>query len=264
MKKLILIIALLCISTSALAVEPIDWSKSYALSTAIQAVVSAGGAAAPTYLLSENFDGASACGDGSHTNCQVTWTESGSGTKNYDVAGLETGSDKALSINSTANAGYDYVSIASQSEFWGYFIFQMDTIINQGGFDKFFGFIRDRWWDAVWVSVYPGGTGELCYVIDSAQECTVAQLSADTTYHVWVHYKAASASPGNDGIIELAFSTSAGTKPTSGNNYKAKTNHNTKETCNMISMGGRDATNINTIIFDKIRVDDVEIGASPQ
>jgi hypothetical protein len=45
MKKLILIIALLCISTSAMAVEPIDWSKSYALSTAIQAVVSAGGAA---------------------------------------------------------------------------------------------------------------------------------------------------------------------------------------------------------------------------
>lgn len=45
MKKLILIIALLCISTSALAVEPIDFSKSYALSTAIQAAVSAGGAA---------------------------------------------------------------------------------------------------------------------------------------------------------------------------------------------------------------------------
>jgi hypothetical protein len=45
MKKLILIIALLCISTSALAVEPIDFSKSYAL-TAIQAAVSAGGAAA--------------------------------------------------------------------------------------------------------------------------------------------------------------------------------------------------------------------------
>jgi hypothetical protein len=47
MKKLILIIALLCISTSALAVEPIDWSRTYALSTAIQAAVSAGGAAAP-------------------------------------------------------------------------------------------------------------------------------------------------------------------------------------------------------------------------
>jgi hypothetical protein len=46
MKKLILIIAILCISTPALSVEPIDFSKSYALSTAIQAVVSAGGAAA--------------------------------------------------------------------------------------------------------------------------------------------------------------------------------------------------------------------------
>jgi hypothetical protein len=54
MKKLILIIALLCISTSALAVEPIDFSKSYALSTAIQAVVSAGAAAASYALVASS------------------------------------------------------------------------------------------------------------------------------------------------------------------------------------------------------------------
>jgi hypothetical protein len=66
MKKLILIIALLCISTSALAVEPIDWSrtKTYALSTAIQAAVGAGGAAAlscntttPTFANTTQNDG---------------------------------------------------------------------------------------------------------------------------------------------------------------------------------------------------------------
>jgi hypothetical protein len=72
-KVILLTIFLLCISTSALAVEPIDWSKTYALSTAIQAVAGAGGAAAGACTPDYGNTG----GTGDRT-ASITITDSGS------------------------------------------------------------------------------------------------------------------------------------------------------------------------------------------
>jgi hypothetical protein len=118
---------------------------------------------------------------------------------------------------------------------------------------------------STFLTVNSGGTPVESYRIlaDGRLQClsgsttTVGTVSAGTTYHVWCHYKKGS---GANAVIDIAFSTD-GLRPTSGNNFAQKTNGTSTSQVDRLIVGP--TLNTQTHIFDKVRVDDAQIGDNP-
>jgi hypothetical protein len=257
MKKLILIIAILCISTSALAVEPIDFSKSYALSTAIQAVVSAGGAAAgcgggTSYLLCENFDGSSACGDGSHTNCDNEWVHFGAGTMDFNYATSPAPLEGSYSARMAAgeNDGYYHAFTASDTVYF-YFIFNPVT---RGTSNQFF-------------AITAADDTNLMYVTNSGYELSTycgtvlgyeANMVQGTTLHIWGDYTRDSDGGAASAVCHL-YSSTTSTKPGS----PTITTTNGTGTAQAARVRFYQSSGAGDTIWDKIRVSTSDIGSTP-
>lgn len=237
---------------------PTLWAGGGATMMVVGGTAAAGGAAPPSYIVSESFDGASACGDGSHTNCDNTWTVAGDGTIDFNrtAAPAPLEGTNSLHIEEATTDTYIYISISAGSDPSAYVLMRPVTLSNVA---------------AKYAIMFTNGATPLCVMgfnADGGDDTAtvyarigstsganaVTTINAGTTYHVWLDY-----SQTND-TCTLAFSTD-GTKPTSGDNYSQATAAITTD-ANLFHL--RSDVADNEFIFDKVRVDNVEISSNPQ
>jgi hypothetical protein len=85
--------------------------------------------------------------------------------------------------------------------------------------------------------------------------------AVNNTYGVWVYYKAASASPGSDGVLKV-YRSDAGSPKTRPASPQVST---TVRTARVLLNGGsiKILTISATITFDRLIIDDSEIGTLP-
>lgn len=222
--------------------------NSYALSAAVQAAVGVNyTSSGPSYLFSENFDGSTACGDGSHSNCQVTWTANGTPATdfNYSTSAL----DGTYSAQVTSETGNNYyAAFTAQDTVYFYFIIRSSTRV--GGAMIFA--IQDSSGNNLWAlrnasyeySIYCGSN-----VYENSTTWTEG-----TTYHVWGDYTKGT---GANGICH-AFIATTSTKPGSAN--ITVTNSDLTGQASRVSLSN---TTSSVYEIDKIRIDDVDIGSTP-
>jgi hypothetical protein len=211
----------------------------------IMRVIAAAGGGPPTYLREQGFEGAG------YDNGE-TWTESGA-TINEDYTGVVLDGSQTLRIAWASTAPNTKTSFTSVDEVWVYFLLRPITIENA---------------NRIIASITGSGTRvlELKVVASTAAlrvqwgstATTVGTLSAATTYHVWVHYKKGT---GANSIIDVGFSTD-GTRPTSGNNFAQSTSNSSTIQVNELILG-EGTSYIQEYLYDKVRVDDVQIGDNP-
>lgn len=144
-----------------------------------------GGAAcgAGTELVCENFDGSTACGDGSHTNCSVTWTQVNSAPFDFNYATspapLE-GTYSGRFISDNTNQGWTK-TFTAQDVVHFFFIVNAHTLATS---DKIFRLLDAS--DNEVMSVSNAG-----YEFDIHCGTTWAYsttMSVDTTYYIWGDY----------------------------------------------------------------------------
>ena len=247
MKKFLLLFLL--IPSLCFAVEPIDFSKSIAMSPAILGG-SAGAAAADQcagYLICEGAEG---------SGTPAGWTNvTTNGTVNWDYTTTKLDGDNSLALTHTA-AGWvgTWTSFAAQDTVYGFTLFRTSNAAPA----------------QVTLSIQDGAGASLCYAqvqpttailsaSCNANVYTVGALSADTLYYVWVRYTKGT---GANGICSSGFSTD-GTEPTSGDNFVSKTNCTNTAQAERIYLGGY-ANNATLVrIFDKVRIKTTAIGNNP-
>ena len=225
------------------------------------AAKNAGGAPAPTYLLSEDFDGAGDCysGDATYNNCSGEWTINGDLDVN-DFKNTLAGNDGTYSLRlaeadttsigiTRALAGGDVTAAST------YFMWNFDSFIGnrpdaiQAFLVGYNAAVDGLAWYCRWVK-----SGEVtCHI--GTDSGSVGTFSEDTWYHIWIDYTKGS---GANGTLTVTFETSA-TKGAAdlslvsgdGDSYGA------------LQLRDADLESSVGQHFDKIRVDDVEIGSNP-
>jgi hypothetical protein len=214
--------------------------------TSINAPAAGGGGA--SYLVDQDFEGAG------YDNSE-TWTEGGTGTLDEDYTGTVLDGAQSFRQATVTQNGTVYVSFAAQDEVWVYFLLRPVSVPG----------------NTTIVTVQSGATevaniiqlnsGLLRFQIPSplTTVTTVGALSVGTTYHVWANYSKNTAG----GKLSIGFSTD-GTRPTSGNNYAATTGHARTAQISRFYIGDPVSGNVTREnIFDKIRIDDAQIGDNP-
>ena len=179
------------------------------------------------------------------------WTNSGSVNWDYTSVHLEGNQSLYVPGPSFGLGNFTRVDFDNQAEVWVYFKLYLDaspptSATTIGGLGA------------------NGGTVTQLFQIDSSLRPsfggaqTTDSFALKTAYHVWLHYRKGT---GSNGIVEIGFSTD-GTKPTSGNKYKKLTTYTGTNDAGRLFLGTTTQTTI-TKIFDKIRVDNSEIGSNP-
>lgn len=102
-----------------------------------------------------------------------------------------------------------------------------------------------------WVQIQT--TGALVVNIGPISATSVATISPDTTYHVWMRYTKSSGA--NDGIGSVGFSTNT-TEPTSGDYFATFTNGTVTTQIDNIRLNSAAQA---TVYFDQVIVDDATI-----
>jgi len=214
-------------------------------------------AASPTYILSEDFDSSSVCysGDETYVNCENTWVVADTTAVNFQASGL----DGVYGCDIDAN-GSDYdtidIAITDTNPVYGYFIVNYDT----------FSLSTDR--TLFQINGNNGGVIVLSFkcawnetpklVLGGGQDVDATALSAATTYHVWWEYAKQTGEGGN--AVGRIWISENSTKP---------------ETPTVEVTDGNSAFDADYLMFlsfdgqmdgiyDKIRVDDEQIGSSPE
>lgn len=202
-----------------------------------------------TYLLKEDFDGASY---GATLGAWSEFTSGGTVDEDYAVTALDGTqslflSDAAAPLCENQSASWTYVE-----PFYVYFMLRVSSVSGANG-----PILLIKEGSTTAGQIQMSSTGQLRADgnNDSPTAFTTGTLSINTTYHVWVTFNT-SVSPC---AWEIAFSTD-GTKPTSGANYLSGTSEVTTG-CSSIGFTIPAATI--DVIVDKVRVDDVPIGSNP-
>lgn len=197
----------------------------------------AGGGA--TYLVEEDCEG---------TGTPASWTDSGT-TIDWDFTGTVLAGAQSVQLSSQ-NARILSPTFAAQANLRGYFLYRADTLLAASvTICAFIG-------PGVSAEVRTDGTLRIGGSVNSPT--TVATMVADTTYHVWVQYIKGT---GANAVYSVAFSTT-GTKPTSGDNFTSATTGTETTDCTALRLHCESSLTA-TVIFDKIRADDADIGDSP-
>jgi hypothetical protein len=200
-------------------------------------------AAGATYLVDQDFEGAG------YDNGE-TWTEVGS--PNEDYTGVVLDGAESFRLAQSGGQMYAHVSFSALDEIWVYFLLRPITIdaatrtiasLHIGGSER--------------VLIRVTSTGQLHYD-GSGTGSTTGTMSAGNTYHVWIHYKKSTAA---NGVIDIGFSTD-GTRPTSGNNFVQTTTDSESNQIDRLDLGAA-ALISQEYIFDKVRVDNAQIGDNP-
>jgi hypothetical protein len=189
-------------------------------------------------------------------NCEGPGTPPGwtnSGTVNWDyISNLLEGNQLLYITGPGVGAGNNTrVDFGDQAEVWVYFKLALTGSAPTSA--KTIGGLGPN-----------GGAITQLFQIDSSLRPsfggaqTTDPFLLNTAYHVWLHYRKGT---GSNGIVEIGFSTD-GTKPTSGNKWKKSTTYIGINNAGRLSLGTTTSTTIN-IKFDKIRVDNSEIGSNP-
>jgi hypothetical protein len=210
-----------------------------------------GTVAAPSYLLSENFDDSTACGNGVDSNCSGTWTKVGISastdfTYTTSPAPLE-GTNSAATIGTATVGDGWYRSFTAQDTVYFYFIVS-PKVRSTGTLAS----ILDSSGNTV-MRVVDSGPEFSIYCNDNLQYSTA--MANGTTYHVWGDYTKGT---GNNASCHLYHSTTS-TKPGSPN-ITATGNATGQAARFFLSKNGSTPE----YIFDKIRVSSSDIGSSPQ
>ena len=252
MKKFILLFLL--IPSLCFAVEPIDFSKSIAMSPAI--LGGSGGVAAENpcagYLVCQGFEGTG------YDNGE-TWTEyiQADSSVNEDSTSTVLAGAQSLAVGVSAWGGGSgdgprtYVDFTAQDNLYAYFLYQSTSVDAGGHIAK----ILDSEGNYL-CSVNSNASGLQCQC--SNDLTTAATLSNDTTIHVWLEYIKGT---GTDGICRVAWSTD-GNKPGGGDHYAAQTCTQTAQASKFMLGGGVNSGSI-TRTYDKIRLRATAIGSNP-
>lgn len=212
-------------------------------------------AASATYIVEENFE---------QTGAPTSWAVTGTGTTDWDYTTAPAPLQGAQSVRVTTTTQIvrlESTNFAAMSELWVYGMVRPVTfaastrnficVENEGG-GTGPGIVRNS-----------NGTFEADH--GGASATTVGTMAAGTTYHWWIHWKADVAGGSADGQISFAFSTD-GVRPTGGNNFcETLVGSSSSTGIRAIAIGiAPDDSNVSQeIIWDKIRVDNVQIGDNP-
>jgi hypothetical protein len=194
--------------------------------------------AGATYLVNEDCEGTGTPGGWTNVNT-VDWDE---GTVVLDGT-------QSLEILGSATPNQTYHTFAAQPELWIRFKWRASSV----SFTRSFLYLNSDGSTSK-ANVVNASTGMRIYQ-GSVLATTVALPAANTTYNVWIHYRASTGV--NDGFASISFSTSD-TEPTSGDNYAEVTTGTSTATVSEIRPLVS-AASMN-VFFDRITVDDVAIG----
>ena len=212
-----------------------------------------GDAPVSTYLLAEDFDGSSACGDGSHTNCSGSWTGIGTPAPadfNYAASPAPlVGTGYSLLLSGTQDTPYGwYRGFTAHDTVYFYFVFHAT---NRSAGTIFA--LRDSSGNTV-MRVVDSGPEMSIYCNDVIDYQPVTNFVVNTTYHTWGRYTKGT---GSNAVCELYHSTTS-TKPESPN-LSATGNATAQAAQIFITKPGNDQSHI----YDKIRVSTSSIGGDP-
>lgn len=203
---------------------------------AILKPAAAGGGA--TYLVSEDCEG---------TGTPASWTDFGTPV-DWDYSD---GSTQWLRVNDDL-AYSTSPTFASTTDLWVYCKVRIGTAIDANGY--FIFLVGPN----IEIQIF-GASSDALRVSGSVNSPTTTDVwSPDTTYEVWVHYIAGS---GANARCSVAFSTD-GTKPTSGNKFTEFTTGTETGGVTAVRFGSVTGA-AQDMRFDKMRVDDADIGTSP-
>jgi hypothetical protein len=196
------------------------------------------GAAAPTYLLEENFNG---------IGYENTWVESAAGgtvDEDYTTTILE-GTHSLNMVESTA-AVTAYSDHASNGTTYYFFKIRFN-VLPTGSYFLF----RGRTGATSRVGIFMTSSGTLgCW--STGTTYTVDAVTTGVTYDIWVDYVPS-------GTCSVGFAASGGAKPTSGNKYATQA----AAFSDNVDRFMLEANNSADIIVDRVLVDDAVIGQAP-
>jgi hypothetical protein len=201
------------------------------------------------YLVLQNFETPTT----GYDHCE-TWTETGSNV-NQTYTGVVLEGTQSCLITQTASAERTSTTFTANDEVWAYCLFRPVTIDTGSARDIFA--IRNG--DTFLATVRAGGAGSQLQIVSGSTATTVATIATGTTYHLWLHYLKGT---GANSVCDVAFSTT-GIRPTSGNNFAQITDGSGTSQGDTIQLG-RNSLVTQTYIFDKVRVDNAQIGDNPQ
>lgn len=208
-----------------------------------------GGTPAPSYLLSENFEAAVGYDN-------VGWSvNSGTPNPDYTTTVLEGTQSLLMSyIGAGTNQRLDAPTLATQTDIWAYFLYR--PLVLPAGFVGVASFKPSG---ASLMHLQITSTGAIRAVGNFGSATpTTSVMSVNTTYHVWMHFKAGT---GANGIQYVAFSTN-GIRPTIGNNVSETTTTAETNTVDRMRFWAEGGTTWSYIV-DKLRINNVEIGDNP-
>lgn len=163
-----------------------------------------GGEAAPSYLISEDFEATGNPG----------WTTNGTAVFDFDETAAAIEGTQSFELDATSALGSAYTNFTASTEVWGFFKLKLAAL--PGGTRYIFRFYNTST-EVFSVAVTSGGQLRV-YVPTGPYGQTVSTVTAGEVYNVWVHYKAGS---GADAYGSVAFSSTT-TEPADGSNDFAK------------------------------------------
>jgi len=260
--KLTLIIALLFLYAAGVSFGQDDEIQGpYQVATVAQFITTGVTTPAATYLLSESFDGSTACYSGQTPGtCDNTWTVSGDGTIDFAYTGLEGTYGLFLSKGTTETLAY--ASFASSNIVYGYCMFRPVGLGNTA--TKFIFGVHSATGTSLGSAVInSNGTTATLYARYGTEQVnpTVATMSEGTTYHLWLEFNNVA------DCVKVWFSTT-GTKPADGGDNYSQAGAGCGGTATGSTAAARVYLNSvgateHDLVFDKVRVDDVAIGNNP-
>lgn len=227
------LLAFLLVALSASAQAPLE---------SLLLLTPTSGAAAPTYLVKQDFEGAG------YDNGE-TWTENASPNEDYTTSPAPLAGSQ--SWQTAAVGGEAYTSFTGQSTCYAYAMFNFSALDNAVEVFE----IRDSGGTYVTrIRIFSDGSVR---AINFASGTTSAAgtIAINTTYHMWIKYVKGT---GANSTSDVWISTTS-TKPGSPTISVSGAGSNT-DAARVAVMGW----NGGNYIWDKIRIDDADIGSAPQ
>jgi len=200
--------------------------------------------AAPTYLVKQDFNGTG------YDNGE-SWTENVTPDPDYATSPAPLVADGGHSLNCNAVGEETYKSFTGTAEVWAF------GVVNLGALDGNW-VIQIRNSSDVPLSGFRVFSDGTLQVANFASTATTSGIAINTTYYWWMRYKNnAGANSDTDFWINTTDSLSGATMLT------ITGAGSTSDAARIACMGWQDVGSA-AHIHDKIRVDDVAIGSSPQ
>ena len=207
-------------------------------------------APAATYLLNQNFEGTD------YDNSE-SWTETrNAGTVDEDYTTTVLAGSQSLLMTDAAFGLCTTVSPSwsAQTITYGYFMYRMAARPVSA---TSIAVLRSSASARVTIQIISSGAIRIYGDIGGTGTAatTVSAMNGATTYHVWWSCDATSSPE----TVTIAFSND-GIRPTSGNNFASATSDTTSTSNNLLL---QPVYTSNDTIFDRVLVDDVQIGNNP-